>query len=130
LPVHDRVAGPVGLAAVLSCTGLPVPAEPRPPDLATRSGLIALSNWPQCDFLILLAGTEFSGSNYSLATWKSGMWFWEEGDPFYGAVRAPGMQVILVAGTVMTGEMTIEVEEVGVTLSRAQSAYYHRCKIP
>ena len=110
-----------GLASPIA--GLPAhPADTI--DLSRAIGEVALDDWPHCNFLVVRTQRGFS-----LATWQSGLWTFGEGDRVYGPVDRAGLQMIAVAGPVMSGEMSVEVEEVGVDLARAQSVFYKRCKI-
>lgn len=113
------VGGVLGLACCLS----PTLTAPSPgPDLPRRTGEIALANWPECEFFVIETKRGFS-----LATWKSGLWFWDDADRIYGPVEETGRHILLVVGPVMSGEMAVEFEETGVDLRRAQTAYYNRC---
>jgi hypothetical protein len=58
-----------------------------------------------------------------------GMWIFGEGDGVYGLANHIGSQSILLAGIVMSGQMTVEIEAVGVSLPRAQAAFYKHGKI-
>jgi hypothetical protein len=98
-------------------------APPQKPDLTHSTGVIALGDWPVCDFLVIQ-----TLKGFVLATWKSGMWFFEEGDVIHGSLDQVGAHKIHGTGSVMSGEMTVEIEGVAVDLRQAQEAYYRRCK--
>jgi hypothetical protein len=97
---------------------------PPNPDLTRSTGQIALADWPFCDFFII-----HTSDGFALVTWQRGMWFFEEGDVVYGALDQSGVRSLHVAGHVMSGEVTVGLEEVGTDLRRAQKAFYKRCKI-
>jgi hypothetical protein len=92
-------------------------------DLTRVTGEVALDDWPFCDFLVV-----HTDRGFSLVTWQSGLWTFGEGDRVYGPVQHSGPQTILIAGPVLSGEMMVDVEEVGVDLQHAQSSFYTRCK--
>lgn len=94
------------------------------PDLEAKSGTIALSDWPFCDFFVI-----DTGHGFALVQWASGMWIFDEADPVLGRVDRTGVQTIHVDGLITAGDMTVNVEEVGVDLRLAQRAFYRRCKI-
>jgi len=48
---------------------------------------------------------------------------------YLGKLPASGRQSILLAGIIVSGQMTVEIEAVGVDLAQAQAAFYKRCKI-
>ena len=93
-----------------------------PFDLTRSTGEVVLGHWPDCSFLIIETKDSFS-----LATWVSGLWTWDEGDRVYGPADRAGRQTVLVVGTVMSGEMTLDVEEITTDTRRAQKRYYKRC---
>jgi hypothetical protein len=98
-------------------------ASPLEPDLTHTTGVIALADWPFCDFLVIK-----THEGFVLAMWKSGMWFFEEGVAIHGSLDQVGAHTIHETGSIMSGEMTVEIEEVAVDLRQAQKAYYRRCK--
>jgi hypothetical protein len=120
----------MNLLAILAITyGIPfvVAGDKRPlsdPAALYRTGDVALDNWPNCDFFVV-----HTAHGFSLAMWQSGMWIFGEGDQVYGLANHVGQQSILLAGMVMSGQMTVEIEAVGVDLPHAQAAFYKRCKI-
>jgi hypothetical protein len=111
----------IGLACCFSLTGA---AASPDADLTRRTGEIALANWPECEFFVI--ETKYG---FSLATWRSGLWFWDENDAVYGSADETGRHTVLVVGAVMSGEMALEFEETGTNLRRAQKAYYSRCDL-
>jgi hypothetical protein len=108
----------LGLAFALSAS----PASSLDFDLTRRTGEIALANWPDCNSLVI--ETE---NGFSLGMWVSGYWMWDESDRVYGPANQVGRQTVLVVGWVMSGEMTLDLEETGTDLKRAQKFYYSRC---
>jgi hypothetical protein len=94
------------------------------PSSMTQTGDVALDDWPNCNFFVV-----HTEQGFSLVMWQSGMWIFGEGDQVYGHANQIGQQSILLAGIVMSGHMTVEIEAVGVDLARAQAAFYKRCKI-
>lgn len=117
----------MGLAPILAAATslfLICEADAVRPDLKRSTGEIALADWPSCNFFII-----HSPHGFAPVTWPSGMWFFDEGDLVYGALDQSGIRLLHTAGTVMTGEMTVEIEEVGADLRRAQRAFYKRCKL-
>jgi hypothetical protein len=117
--IHTLACTPLLLLSLLGGQAL---AGGSQIDLTRRTGEIALADWPVCNFFIIDAK-----GGFSLATWQSGLWWWEENDAVYGPVEGAGTHTILVAGRVMSGEMTVEFEETGADLRRAQKVYYKRC---
>ena len=91
-------------------------------DLLHPTGEVALDDWPFCDVFVIRSGDDFS-----LARWRSGMWFWGEADTIFGQAYRAGLQVLFLAGAVMSGEMTVLIEETGLDLRRAQDTYRARC---
>lgn len=113
----------VALTASLMWIGA-VEHEIPDPEVLSKTGDVALDNWPYCDFFVIR-----TGEGFSLALWQSGMWIFGEGDDVYGPATQVGRQSILLAGTIMSGQMTIKIEAVGVSLAAAQAAFYKRCKV-
>ena len=97
---------------------------PLDPISMFQTGDVALDNWPHCDFFVVHTAHQFS-----LVMWQSGMWIFGEGDHVYGPANQVGLQSILLAGIIMSGQMTVAIEAVGVDLAQAQAAFYKRCKI-
>jgi hypothetical protein len=97
------------------------PSDPSP---IVQTGDVALDDWPNCDFFVV-----HTAHGFSLVLWHSGMWIFGEGDYVYGPANQIGRQSILLSGIVMSGQMTVEIEAVGVDLPDAQAAFYKRCKI-
>ena len=93
-----------------------------PFDLTRSTGEVVLGHWPDCTFLVIEAK-----GGFSLATWVSGLWTWDEGDRVYGPADQVGRQTVLVVGMVMSGEMTLDIEEITTDIRRAQKRYYKRC---
>jgi hypothetical protein len=105
-------------------TGVVDEHEALNPDILSKTGDIALDDWPFCDFFVI-----HTDHGFSLALWQSGMWIFGEGDDVYGPADQVGQQSILLADIVMSGPMTVQIEAVGVSLPRAQAAFYKRCKV-
>jgi len=114
----------LALTLSLTWTGAVDEHEMRDPDILARTGDIALDNWPFCDFFVI-----HTDHGFSLAMWQSGMWIFGEGDDVYGPADQVGRQSILLAGTITSGQMTVEIEAVGASLAAAQAAFYKRCKV-
>ena len=93
-----------------------------PFDLTRSTGEVVLGYWPDCSFLVIEAK-----SGFSLATWVSGYWMWDEGDRVYGPADQAGRQTVLVVGNVMSGDMTLDIDETTTDTRRAQRSYYMRC---
>jgi hypothetical protein len=91
-------------------------------DLTRSTGEVVLGHWPDCAFLVIETKDSFS-----LTTWVSGLWSWDEGDRVYGPADQMGRQTVLVVGEVMSGDMTLDIEETTTDSRRAQKAYYKRC---
>ena len=114
----------LALTSSLIWTGAVDKHEMPDPDILFKTGDIALDNWPYCDFFVI-----HTDHGFSLAMWQSGMWIFGEGDDVYGPADQVGQQSILLAGTIMSGQMTVEIEAVEVSLAVAQAAFYKRCKV-
>jgi hypothetical protein len=117
------IAPIIGAAVCLVLAGEMEPVPPEP-DLTRSTGAVALADWPFCNFLVLQ-----TPKGFALAMWKSGIWFFEETDVVHGSLDGIGAHTIHVTGSVMSGEMTVDIEEAGTDLRSAQKAYYKRCKI-
>jgi hypothetical protein len=118
----------LAVLAITSSVSLTGASDDHPlpdPDVLAKMGDVALDNWPQCDFFVV-----HTKQGFSLVMWRSGMWVFGEGDDVYGRADRIGPQSILLAGPILSGQMNVEIEAVGVDLSTAQDAFYKRCKIP
>ena len=123
----NRVLAPLwafgrGVLALTLLLNPPAALAQSPLDLTQSTGEVVLGHWPDCPFLVIETKDSFS-----LATWVSGLWTWDEGDRVYGPADRAGRQTVLVVGMVMSGEMTLDVEEITTDTRRAQKRYYKRC---
>ena len=94
-------------------------------DELAKTGDVALDDWPMCDFFVV-----HTSRGFALVMWQSGLWIFGEGDDVYGLADRVGRQTILLAGPILSGQMTVDIEATGVDLADAQAAFYKRCKIP
>ncbi len=90
-------------------------------DLASTRGEVALEHTPFCEFFVV-----HTERGFSLLDWRGGQYVIAEGDDVLGPLHSLGVQTITIAGE---AEMRAMVEEWGVNLLRAQSAFYRRCKV-
>jgi hypothetical protein len=123
----NRVIAPLwafgrGALALPLLLNPPAALAQSPLDLTRATGEVALGHWPDCSFLVIE-----TKDGLSLATWVSGLWTWDEGDRVYGPADQTGRQTVLVVGTVMSGEMTLDIEEITTDIRRAQKRYHKLC---
>jgi hypothetical protein len=123
----NRVLAPLrpfgrGVLALTLLLNPSVALAQSPLDLTQSTGEVVLGHWPDCPFLVIETKNSFS-----LATWVSGLWTWDEGDRVYGPADRAGSQTVLVVGMVMSGEMTLDIEDITTDVRRAQKRYYKRC---
>lgn len=91
-------------------------------------GEIALTDTPFCSFFVVQ-----TSQGFSLAHWRGGNEIFVEGDRVRGPLHSLGMQriehvlrpnLLKAVGPLFT---TVQIDEWGADLSRAQYAYYSRC---
>jgi len=93
-------------------------------DVLYRAGDVALDDWPSCDFFVV-----HTQHGFSLMEWQRGSGIFGEGDDIYGLTDHTGLQTVLVASLILSGQISIRVEAVGLDLPHAQAAFYKRCKV-
>jgi hypothetical protein len=110
------------IAALLIMLGVwaSLPATPRSP------AVVALSDSPSCQFLIIHTPTGFS-----LAWWRRGFHLFAEGDAVQGETSKTGIHDLEVVPDPSFGEIggqfVVEIVETGANLQRAQTVFYRVC---
>ncbi len=110
-------------AALLGLSSMTIQVAPVAAeiDLSRKTGEVALTE-PECEFFVIVVGQRFS-----LASWQSGLWTWEEGSAVYGPIDQQGVHTMLVVGPTLSSKITVAVESTGLALPKAQTMFYKRC---
>jgi hypothetical protein len=92
--------------------------------LPVTRGEVALTDAPFCPFFVVATSRGFS-----LLTLRKGREVFAEGDSVVGPLNSPGLQFVTLPDW-QDDILQVEVEEVGVSLARAQTAFQAHCAEP